>query len=220
MWFIFQNFISDVEYLLHSIKPTILSIPALSKNFISFLLSSIIIHHELFLSFPRRLTHSFRSLNTKLLTSVSRTDKNVHNLNLVDHRYSLSGEQMSVLGPDTAESSVEMRRGESRTCPVHGRIHLCIGVHVNLCVWMRVLQHCGKWLRVYVYRFSSSRCRSLLLPLPPSCFHCDAAAPDSMYPRDTYQPILLLLNIFCINLWLRDVWLIYPYEVGLYREHT
>lgn len=31
MWFIFQNFISDVEYLLHSIKPTILSIPALSK---------------------------------------------------------------------------------------------------------------------------------------------------------------------------------------------
>lgn len=109
---------------------------------------------------------------------------------------------MSVLGPDTAESSVEMRRGESRTCPVHGRIHLCIGVHVNLCVWMRVLQHCGKWLRVYVYRFSSSRCRSLLLPLPPSCFHCDAAAPDSMYPRDTYQPILLLLNIFCINLWL------------------
>lgn len=163
MWFIFQNFISDVEYLLHSIKPTILSIPALSKLSAKFDNNSPLF---LFLSSPRRLTHSFRSLNTKLLTSVSRTDKNVHNLNLVDHRYSLSGEQMSVLGPDTAESSVEMRRGESRTCPVHGRIHLCIGVHVNLCVWMRVLQHCGKWLRVYVYRFSSSRCRSLLLPLP------------------------------------------------------
>lgn len=77
---------------------------------------------------------------------------------------------MSVLGPDTAESSVEMRRGESRTCPVHGRIHLCIGVHVNLCVWMRVLQHCAKWLRVYVctgFRVHGAATSSYSLPPPP-----------------------------------------------------
>lgn len=72
-------------------------------------------------------------------------------------------------------------------------------VCVDACV--TALRKVVACVRVQVFEFTVPQ-PPPTLPLPSSCFHCDAAAPDSTYPRDTYRPILLLLNIFCINLWL------------------